>query len=791
MGAGASQPDTRATRRKSDVVAKSKFSSTIDKENNELNENGKKETKIIKVTPAPTEISANSTNKDSANPKSNASNTANSATVDGTVNSNTGDSSGTANSNVNTGTLDFNKMAETAKSSLGISNSSAADPAPPTNNVAAAPKLVIVVKQGPTKAEPTQEEMQQKQELALKRIQEFLAKSTLSLSTYKSRSIQEIHEEMSFYRKAYSAMYGAQSEFLQSYRLEVSKLLIADGRYVPLVCEITAEALKKKTYLNDDGQVIKEVHNLLETLLVCTMNYTDCADMMRRAFCQHEEFVKVIADKLLELFPKHKDGTLIKVEESYVKRMIGAAHNMAILSENIPIMRSHGYVKACEPYLDSNTELHKLSAVATLADLVNEDECDMLNSNEGSIKFMLKKLSNASKRANRRDAGWSAAELGRTVGRLARNDGNKKLLVELGCLPLLLTLIVSEVKIEREEAMESLWVLAFDDVNKQKMVSEPNLIETIERIGKTSTGKMKKMSQGIFWTLQKTLRNEDQFKHLVKTVEKKKEETKKKDDKAKEDKVRGHVMISYQWDHQAVLKQVSSSLRENSHQVWMDIDNMEGSTLQAMASAIEGAEAVIICMSQKYKDSPNCRAEAEYAFQLRRPIIPLIMERGYRPDGWLGFILGAKLFYDFSGKYSFETRIDGLMKAVKQVYDPTAVAEEEPKPNLVTATDEVDTPVIQKQSAVLVNSSKPKNSNQEDTDRIMKWTAKDVAKWLQKYNLQGNQKLCKLSGKEIVFLQNLKDEAPECFYRTLETKLGIQQLNQLVDFTEAIQDFTI
>ncbi|XP_050407311.1 uncharacterized protein LOC126822433 isoform X2 [Patella vulgata] len=710
MGAGASQTEIQATRRKSDVVAKSKFSSTIEKEDNELNKSGKNVTKIIKVTTAPTENSVNSTNnntiKDSANTKTSISSTANSTTVDGTVNSNTNstkDSSGTANSNVSTGTANSNMTTHTANSNTGMSNSSAADPAPPTNTVASAPKRVTVLKLSPTKAEPTQEQMQQAQELALKRIREFLAKSTLSLSTYKSRSTQEISEEMMFHRKTYSAMFGAQSEFVQSYRLEVSKLLIADGRFVPLVCEISVEALKKKTYLNDDGQVIKEVHNLLETLFICTMNYTDCADVMRRAFCQHEEFVKMIADKLLELFPKHKDGTLIKEEESYVKRMIGVAHNMAILSENVPIMRSHGYVKACEPYLDSSTELHKLSAVATLADLVNEDECDMLNSNEGSIKFMLKKLSNASKRANRRDAGWSAAELGRTVGRLARNDGNKKLLVELGCLPLLLTLIVSEVKVEREEAMESLWVLAFDDVNKQKMVSEPNLIETIERIGKTSTGKMKKMSQGIFWTLQKTLRNEDQFKHLVKTVEKKKEETNKKYNKAKEEKVRGHVMISYQWDHQAVLKQVSSSLRENSHQVWMDIDNMEGSTLQAMASAIEGAEAVVICMSQKYKDSPNCRAEAEYAFQLRRPIIPLIMERGYRPDGWLGFILGAKLFYDFSGKYSFETRIDGLMKAVKQVYDPIAVVEEEPKPNLKTATaDEVDSPVIQKQKSKIV-----------------------------------------------------------------------------------------
>ena len=42
------------------------------------------------------------------------------------------------------------------------------------------------------------------------------------------------------------------------------------------------------------------------------------------------------------------------------------------------------------------------------------------------------------------------------------------------------------------------------------------------------------------------------------------------------------------------------------------------------------------------------------------------MQQGYKPDGWLGMILGAKLFYDFSGKYSFESRVSQLLKAVHE-----------------------------------------------------------------------------------------------------------------------------
>jgi male-specific lethal 1 len=57
-------------------------------------------------------------------------------------------------------------------------------------------------------------------------------------------------------------------------------------------------------------------------------------------------------------------------------------------------------------------------------------------------------------------------------------------------------------------------------------------------------------------------------------------------------------------------------------------------------------------------------SEAEYAFQLKKKIIPLKMEGNYKADGWLGLIIGAKLFYDFSGKYPFENKVKDLVREV-------------------------------------------------------------------------------------------------------------------------------
>lgn len=61
--------------------------------------------------------------------------------------------------------------------------------------------------------------------------------------------------------------------------------------------------------------------------------------------------------------------------------------------------------------------------------------------------------------------------------------------------------------------------------------------------------------------------------------------------------------------------------------------------------------------------------EAEYAFQKRKNVIPLLLQQSYQADGWLGLIIGAKLFHDFSGKYSFGSRVSNLMKELQRLSD--------------------------------------------------------------------------------------------------------------------------
>ena len=127
---------------------------------------------------------------------------------------------------------------------------------------------------------------------------------------------------------------------------------------------------------------------------------------------------------------------------------------------------------------------------------------------------------------------------------------------------------------------------------------------------------------------------------------------------------KGHIMISYCWANKELVKKVHAELVRMGLQVWFDEDEMHGSLIDRMAEAVEGSRAIVLCYSQNYKNSGNCRGEAQYAYKCKKPIIPVRCQEGYDADGWLGFIIGSMLYYDLSTPNSFEQNLPGLLKEV-------------------------------------------------------------------------------------------------------------------------------
>ena len=58
--------------------------------------------------------------------------------------------------------------------------------------------------------------------------------------------------------------------------------------------------------------------------------------------------------------------------------------------------------------------------------------------------------------------------------------------------------------------------------------------------------------------------------------------------------------------------------------------------------------------------------EAEYAYTLKKRIIPILVEDGYRPDGWLGLLVGTKLYYTCCSDAQIQLQMPEIVKAIKE-----------------------------------------------------------------------------------------------------------------------------
>ncbi|XP_033099244.1 p53-induced death domain-containing protein 1-like [Anneissia japonica] len=128
---------------------------------------------------------------------------------------------------------------------------------------------------------------------------------------------------------------------------------------------------------------------------------------------------------------------------------------------------------------------------------------------------------------------------------------------------------------------------------------------------------------------------------------------------------RGYVMMSYQWDDQPMVKKIADRLKQHGYNVWIDIEKMHGFIFDTMADAVKNADVVLACFSEKYQQSDNCKSEGNCMRQFRKEFIPIKMEAGYSPDGWVATIFGGHLYVDFSQATDpiiFETKIYELLQ---------------------------------------------------------------------------------------------------------------------------------
>ena len=83
----------------------------------------------------------------------------------------------------------------------------------------------------------------------------------------------------------------------------------------------------------------------------------------------------------------------------------------------------------------------------------------------------------------------------------------------------------------------------------------------------------------------------------------------------------------------------------------------------------KGALVVGVIDAPEYAENVVC-AEAEYAYNLRKRIIPLRLEADYKPDGWLGPLCFNNLWYDFSKPEKFDEAWSKLNATLNELKRP-------------------------------------------------------------------------------------------------------------------------
>ncbi len=268
------------------------------------------------------------------------------------------------------------------------------------------------------------------------------------------------------------------------------------------------------------------------------------------------------------------------------------------------------------------------------------------------------------------------------LAKLCANDTNKGKIVEKGGVQLLSRVI--DVKEEQGSfvivnALQCLWLLSYDETGRIAIKS--TCFERIMALGSSDEMEVSTSAQGCILIVNQSMRqnaNSDKEDNVeeqeveeeeeaqqeeeqedpvsnseVKPSQKKMRKKKKKPTPppaplgANTKKQQLRVMLSYQWDSQDTVLRIRHALKEHGIDVWIDVEQMKGNIIDCMSRAVETSDIICMCPSQRYAESPNCRLEAEYASSCRKVIMPFMMQRDYRPSGWLGLIMGQKLWYKF------------------------------------------------------------------------------------------------------------------------------------------------
>eukprot|EP00794_Sanderia_malayensis_P019285 gene19285-21211_t len=504
--------------------------------------------------------------------------------------------------------------------------------------------------------------------------------------------------------------------------------------------------------------------------------------------CCRDGLVSFIFQEMLPRMTDIEWGKQTKKEKVMESSMI-LVYNCCKLSENLKYYEEVNAVDKLVKlrndtnYLEENET--NVTALLTLGYLIDESNNDKIICGHATIETLIRYLRKCL--ANRdHESIFYAEEIAHGLRHLSAPDENKKLICETGGHEVLAKLLFNAMN-DKEiiASCHALWSLCFSEKGRLLTQENQDLMKKLKELSENEKTDVKEAAVGVLWQLK-------QYEE--------KEKTAVIADSGR--KGAGYIMLSYQWDNQKVVKDIADALTKRGYNVWIDVEKIQGNIIDAMADAVEQAAVIIICMSKRYQRSNNCRAEAQYSHKLEKKMIPLMMENNYKPDGWLGLLLGCELYTDFTTLEKFTENMELLCRQldtncpallteapITQNAEKPVQAANEPyrDHHPLTSPDCLDSPASNAPTAEIKNQS----INDKKLDEISQWSNADVEKWLRENSLIGalkRNRLRKLTGIHLVMFYNLRRECPKRYYDRFEVRqdLGFHDLLDFLAFTNHI-----
>jgi hypothetical protein len=337
--------------------------------------------------------------------------------------------------------------------------------------------------------------------------------------------------------------------------------------------------------------------------------------------------------------------------------------------------------------------------------------------------------------------------------RLSINDKTRhELFYNLKILEPLKRILDKGSCIEIDYSLKLIAQLSFNNQIVNDLLKDKELIEIVRNLKSKEGGEIcfKKACNQLGWNMKQKV---DELNTKNKTPPKPEKQTCDK-----------HIMISYNTGSRDLCLRIKQSLEDCGFKIWIDVNEIYGSSLEAMAKAVEDSFCVLMCVTEKYRQSVNCQSEAQYAFKLNKKIIPIIMQQGYESvQGWLGIIMGDKIYINFT-KYDFDECMKRLKNEINLFISSIAKTnEKENKKNELDKADKVKF-TIGSASSVSIISNISSNKNVE------KWSEQEVIEWFNSndLNISMLNHLKPIDGEILKQLWELKTSAPDYYYTSFE-----------------------